>query len=56
MPWSNIQDPLVKFLEMIDELPENIRSVGKEVADLYGRYNPEKFRGMWEKLIKRKEG
>jgi hypothetical protein len=50
MPWSDIQDPLVKFLEMINELPENVRSVGREVADLYGRYNPEKFRGVWEKL------
>ncbi|MGA1980122.1 MAG: hypothetical protein ABSG99_06115 [Sedimentisphaerales bacterium] len=54
MTWSNIQDPLVKFLE---DLPENMWSEGKEVADLYGRYNPEKFRGVWEKLnvIKRSE-
>jgi hypothetical protein len=47
MTWSDIQDPLVKFLE---DLPENMWSEGKEVADLYGRYNPEKFRGVWEKL------
>jgi hypothetical protein len=45
----------VKFLE---DLPENMWSEGKEVADLYGRYNPEKFRGVWEKfnVIKRNEG
>jgi hypothetical protein len=55
MTWSNIQDPLVKFLE---DLPKNAWSEGKEVADLYGRYNPEKFRGVWEKLrvIKNNEG
>jgi len=51
MPWADIQDPLVKFLEEMVESPENnIRSEAKEVADLYGRYNPEKFRGVWEKL------
>jgi hypothetical protein len=49
-PWSSIQEPLVIFLERIDSLSENVRSTGKEVADLYGRYNPEKFRGVWEKL------
>lgn len=42
-----IQEPLVKFLE---ELPEGVRSEGREVADLYGRYNPDKFREVWEKL------
>jgi hypothetical protein len=54
-PWSMIQEPLVKFLE---ELPEGVRSEGREVADLYGRYNPDKFRGVWEKLsvIKSNEG
>jgi hypothetical protein len=42
-----IQEPLVKFLE---ELPEGVRSEGREVADVYGRYNPDKFRGVWDKL------
>jgi len=53
--WSMIQDPLVVFLE---NLPEVVRNEGKKVADLYGRYNPDKFRGVWEKLnaAKRKEG
>jgi hypothetical protein len=54
-PWERIQEPLVKFLE---ELPEGVCSEGIEVADLYGRYNPDKFRGVWEKLnaAKRNEG
>jgi hypothetical protein len=47
LPWARIQEPLVKFLE---ELPDGMRSEGREVADLYGRYNPDKFRGVWEKL------
>jgi len=57
-PWERIQEPLVRFLEGIDELPENVRSAGREVADLYGRYNPDKFRGVWQKLneAKRNEG
>ncbi len=50
MPWARIQNPLAEFLEAMVESPENIRSEVKEVADLYGRYNPEKFRGVWEKL------
>jgi len=45
--WSMIQEPLVKFLEA---LPEDARVEGKDVADLYGRYNPDKFRAVWEKL------
>lgn len=45
--WEEIQEPIVKFLE---ELPKGVRSEGREVADLYGRYNPDKFRGVWEKL------
>jgi len=48
--WSNIQGPLVKFLE---ELPKEVRGKGKEVADLYGRYNPDKFREVWDKLRKK---
>lgn len=50
MPWADIQSPLVKFLEPMVESPENIRSEAREVVDLYGRYNPEKFRCLWEKL------
>lgn len=59
--WSGIQDQLVKFLE---DLPEDVRGLGREVADLYGRCNPDKFRGVlvlrseallrrveWEKLV-----
>jgi hypothetical protein len=46
-PWAQIQEPLVKFLE---ELPVGVWNEGREVADLYGRYNPDKFRGVWEKL------
>lgn len=48
--WSGIQEPLVSFLERIAGLPEEVRSEGREVADLYGRYNPDAFRGVWEKL------
>jgi hypothetical protein len=50
MPWAAIQDSLVKFLEPMVESPENIQSEAREVVDLYGRYNPEKFRCLWEKL------
>jgi hypothetical protein len=50
MPWSSIQEPLASFLETMVDLPEDVRSVAIEVADLYGRYNPDKFRGVWEKL------
>ena len=52
MPWADIQDPLVQFLESMVESPENIQSEAKEVADIYGRYNPDKFRLVWEKLRK----
>jgi hypothetical protein len=37
-------------VSFFENLPEDVRNVGKEVADLYGRYNPDKFRGVWEKL------
>ena len=46
-PWSMIQEPLLKFLE---GLPQEVRGEGKDVADLYGRYNPDKFRAVWRKL------
>lgn len=42
LPWPRIQDALVSFLE---SLPKAVRSVGREVADLYGRYNtPEAYK------------
>jgi hypothetical protein len=50
MPWADIQDPLVEFLETMAESAEDIRTEAAEVADLYGRYNPDKFREVWEKL------
>jgi len=50
MPWSSIQEPLVNFLEKMVNMPKEVRSVAIEVADAYGRYNPDKFRGVWEKL------
>lgn len=31
-------------------MPEKVRREGAKVADLYGRYDPEKFRPVWEKL------
>ena len=37
----------MKFLE---GLPVGVLSEGREMADLYWQYNPDKFRGVWEKL------
>ncbi len=34
-PWSDIQEPLVRFLERIVGLPEEVRSEEREVADLF---------------------
>ncbi|MHC4112523.1 MAG: hypothetical protein ACYSUY_15740, partial [Planctomycetota bacterium] len=53
MPWSSIQEPLVNFLEAMVDMTEDVRSAAIEVADAYGRYNPDKFRDVWEKLRKR---
>ena len=50
MTWSGIQDPLVNFLEAMVDMPGDVRSVAIEVADAYGRYNPDKFREVWAKL------
>ena len=50
MTWSSIQEPLVDFLKGMDDMPEEVRSVAKEVADAYGRYNPDKFHEVWAKL------
>jgi hypothetical protein len=47
-----IQDPLVDFLEKMAGRGREIRSAAREVADAYGRYSPDKFRGVWEKLNK----
>lgn len=49
MTWSSIQEPLESFLEAMVAKPD-VRSVAIDVADAYGRYNPDKFRGVWEKL------
>ena len=49
MTWSRIQEPLVDFLERMVEMPE-VRSVALDVADVYGRYNQDKFREVWAKL------
>ena len=49
-PWASIQDPLVNFLTRMKSLPKEIRDIAVDVADMYGRYNPDKFRGVWEDL------
>ena len=49
-PWSMIHEPLVKFLQ---ELSEEALSEGKDVVDLYGRYNPDKFHEVWDKLTQK---
>ncbi|MHC4647741.1 MAG: hypothetical protein ACYTBJ_19925 [Planctomycetota bacterium] len=51
-PWAGIQEPLARFLEGMVGLAEDVRSEAAEAADLYGRYNPEKFRAVWEELKK----
>lgn len=53
MQWSPIQEPLVNFLVAMVDMPGDVRSAAIEVADAYGRYNPDKFRDVWEKLRKR---
>ena len=50
MTWSGIQEPLVDFLEGMVDMPKEVRSAAIEVADAYGRYNTDKFHGVWEKL------
>ena len=50
MTWSRIQEPLVNFLGAMVDISEDVRSAAIEVADAYGRYNPDKFRGVWAKL------
>jgi len=58
-PWARYEERLVEFLEQISELPneyENVKDIlneAVEVADLYGRLQPDKFRGIWEGLNKR---
>ena len=54
MTWSRIQEPLVNFLVAMVDMPEDVRSAAIEVADAYGRYNPDKFRDIWEELQERK--
>jgi len=50
MTWSRIQEPLVNFLVAMVDMPQEVRSAAIEVADAYGRYNPDEFRGVWAKL------
>jgi len=58
-PWARYEEKLVEFLGQISELPndhesvEDILNEAVEVADLYGRLQPDKFREIWEKLNKR---
>jgi len=49
-PWSGIQEPLVSFLERIVGMGGKVQDLAIEVVDLYGRYNPDAFRGVWERL------
>ena len=57
--WARYEERLKEFLEQISKLPneyENVEDVlneAVEVADLYGRIQPDKFREIWEKLNKR---
>ncbi len=59
LPLARYEERLKEFLEQIGELPndyENVEDVlneAVEVADLYGRLQPDKFREIWEKLNKR---
>ena len=59
VPWARYEERLVDFLEQISKLPndyenvEDILNEAVEVADLYGRLQPDKFREIWEKLNKR---
>ena len=58
-PWARYEERLVEFMEQISKLPndyenvEDIMNEAVEVADLYGRLQPDKFREIWEKLNKR---
>jgi len=58
-PWARYEERLIEFLEKIGALPidyenvEDILNEAVEVADLYGRLQPDKFREIWEKLNKR---
>ncbi len=58
VPWARYEEKLIEFLEQISALPndyenvEDILNEAVEVADLYGRLQPDKFREIWEKLNK----
>lgn len=62
VPWAEYEERLVEFMEQISKLPndyenvEDILNEAVEVADLYGRLQPDKFREIWEKLNKRLRG
>ena len=57
--WARYEERIVEFLEQICKLSndyenlEYILNEAVEVADLYGRLQPDKFREIWEKLNKR---
>ena len=48
--WSGIQGPLVELLEKMVDMSLEVRTAAMEVADIYGRYNPDKFQAVWEQL------
>jgi hypothetical protein len=60
VPWAALEEELVGFLERICGLPDEhegldvIREEAIEVADSYGRFQPDKFRGVWERLRRRR--
>ncbi len=60
-PWAIYEEPLIEFLDQISKLPndyenvEDILNEAVEVADLYGRLQPDKFREIWEKLKRLRE-
>jgi hypothetical protein len=49
-PWAGIQEPLVDFFGKMVDKSDDVRREAREVADLYGRYHPDKFRDVWWKL------
>jgi len=58
-PWARYEERVKEFLEQMSKLPneyenvEDILNEAVELADLYGRLQPNKFREIWEKLNKR---
>jgi|GEM_PF-966412 len=50
MTWSGMQKPLVSYLDSMVGLSDDIVRQARQIADLYGRYNPQTFRDVWVKL------